>query len=179
MRERVIISGAGGQGIMLAGKILALAAMDEGRFVTWFPSYGAEVRGGTAHCMVVISDVEIGFPYVDKADSVIAMNGLSAAKFYPRRTATGLFFVNSSLCDIDAGWRNAQAYPFTDTAISLGDVRVANMVALGSYVVRTNIVDLATVDRVIAQIAPADKKHLVTVNQRALAQGAALIQKKG
>ena len=101
MTERVIIAGAGGQGIMLVGKVLAEAVMLEDKFVTWLPSYGADVRGGTAHCMVVISDKEIGSPYVAKADTLIIMNAPSLERFKGRIKNNGLRVINSSLAKVD------------------------------------------------------------------------------
>ena len=97
MTEKIIIAGSGGQGVMLLGKILAETAMQENKFVTWLPAYGAEVRGGTSHCMVIISDKEIGSPYVDKADTLIIMNQPSLERFKERRAPQGLLLINSSL----------------------------------------------------------------------------------
>ena len=124
MTERIIIAGAGGQGIMLLGKILAQAAMRQDKFVTWLPSYGAEVRGGTAHCMVIISNTEIGSPYIDKADALIIMNQPSLERFKAKLKNKGLLIVNSSL----AGRVNYQnmrisQFPFTDIAIKLGNIK--------------------------------------------------------
>ncbi len=90
MLEKIIIAGAGGQGIMLLGKVLSEAAMRLDKYVTWLPSYGAEVRGGTAHCMVIVSDAEIGSPYVKEADTLIIMNAPSLKKFKNRIKNKGL-----------------------------------------------------------------------------------------
>ncbi len=177
MTERIIIAGAGGQGIMLIGKVLAEAAMREDKHVTWLPSYGAEVRGGTAHCMVIISDTEIGSPYIPKADILIIMNGPSLNKFQNRIKDKGLLIVNSSLAaaDIEAS-KNAQVlkYPFTDIALKLGNIKVANMVALGCFIAQTKVVDLTSISKVIRAIAPQDKKDLIEINQQALSGGAKL-----
>jgi 2-oxoglutarate ferredoxin oxidoreductase subunit gamma len=97
MMEKIIIAGAGGQGIMLLGRVLAEAAMRENKYVTWLPSYGAEVRGGTAYCMVVISHKEIGSPYIEEADTLIIMNNPSLEKFKDRIKKQGLLILNSSL----------------------------------------------------------------------------------
>ena len=174
MLEKVIIAGAGGQGIMLLGKVLAEAAMRLGRYVTWLPSYGAEVRGGTAHCMVIISDAEIGSPYVDKADTLIIMNAPSLGKFKNRIKKKGLLIVNSSLADnlkdIDKKAHMIK-HPFTDLAMGLGNIKVANMIALGVFISRKNIVDSKSVSGVIQAIAPEDKKNLIEINQKALIEG--------
>lgn len=177
MTEHIIIAGAGGQGIMLLGKVLSEAAMRENKYVTWLPSYGAEVRGGTAHCMVVISDVEIGSPYIDKADTLIIMNQPSLKRFKNRIRNTGRLIINSSLVDDckDIG-RNIQIiqHPFTDLAIKLGNIKVANMIALGCFIGQKNIVGSKSVSIVIEAIAPDNKKNLVEINQKALLEGTKL-----
>lgn len=175
MIERIIIAGAGGQGIMLLGKVLAEAVMREDKFVTWLPAYGAEVRGGTAHCMVVISDQEIGSPYIEKADSLIIMNAQSLNKFKNRVLDNGLAILNSSLVPkyTDNKVSTLQR-PFTDIAIKLGNIRVANMVALGCFVAEKNLVSLKTLFKVISDFAPEEKKHLVDINKKALEEGVKL-----
>lgn len=175
MTQRIIIAGSGGQGIMVLGKVLAQAAMEESRFVTWLPSYGAEVRGGTAHCMVVISDKEIGSPYIDKADSAIIMNKPSLGKFKARLKNKGVLIVNSSLAGQGSD-KNAKtlSFPFTDIAIRLGNIKIANMVALGCFIAHEKIVSLESVFKAISDIAPQDKKSLIEINKRALEEGARL-----
>lgn len=177
MTERIIIAGSGGQGIMLMGEILAKGAMSENKFVTWLPSYGAEVRGGTVHCMVIISDQEIGSPYIDKADTLIIMNRPSLDRFQYRIKDKGLLILNSSLINTEIK-KNAHilSHPFTDIAVKLGNIRVANMVALGCYLAKKKIVDVKNVFRVFEEIAPADKKHLIEINKKALSYGINLIK---
>lgn len=177
MIERIIVAGSGGQGIILLGKILAEAAMRSGKHVTWLPSYGAEVRGGTAHCMVIISDEEIGSPCIDKADTLIIMNGFSIEKFKSRIKNGGLLILNASL--IHQQFKsNAQTvkYLFTDIAIELGNIKVANMVALGCFLTKKRILDKEIVLNTIEEIAPAEKKELVAVNKQAILKGADLIK---
>ncbi|HTY45183.1 MAG TPA: 2-oxoacid:acceptor oxidoreductase family protein [Patescibacteria group bacterium] len=172
MVEKIIAAGSGGQGIMLLGKILAEAAVREGKHVTWLPAYGPEVRGGTAHCMTVISDAEIGSPYINKADTLIIMNNPSLERFGRRVEKGGLCIINSSLAeDAPPVAATALRQPFTDIAIELGNIKVANMVALGFFVGKREIVALDSVLEVIEEIAPADKKHLVQINQQALLKG--------
>ncbi len=172
MIEQIIIAGAGGQGIMLLGKVLAQAAMEENKYVTWLPAYGAEVRGGTAHCTVVISDQEIGSPHIDKPDTLIIMNSPSLEKFKDRIRNKGLLIMNSSLAAKYAH-KNVDivSQPFTDLAVKLGNIKVANMVALGCYISHKNIVQAKTMLRVISQMAPLDKKDLIEINQKALKEG--------
>lgn len=159
---------------MLLGKVLAEAAMLEGKYVTWLPSYGAEVRGGTAHCMVVISEAEIGSPYIEEADGLIIMNGPSLKKFKGRIKNKGLLIVNSSLAgnikDINKRL-NILKYPFTDLAVGLGNIKIANMLALGCFIEQQNTVSSKSVSQAIRAIAPEDKKNLIEINQRALLEG--------
>jgi len=176
MTEKIIIAGAGGQGIMLLGKVLAEAAMREDKFVTWLPSYGAEVRGGAAYCMVVISDKEIGSPYIDKADTLIVMSAQALEKFKARLKNKGLLIINTSLVPEGAGYKNSAAvkHPFTDIALDLGNIRVANMVALGCYLAARKIVKGKNIFQAIEEIAPADKIGLIEINRQALAKGVKL-----
>lgn len=155
MKEKIIIAGAGGQGVMLLGKVLAEAAMREDKYVTWLPSYGAEVRGGTAYCMVIISSAEIGSPYIDQADTTIIMNAPSLERFKDRIKSRGLLILNSSLISdvrID-GKRHILKYPFTDMAARMGNIKVANIVALGCLMAHTGIVDKKIVFEVIHALA--------------------------
>lgn len=176
MTERIIIAGAGGQGIMLLGKILAVSAMEEGKFVTWLPSYGAEVRGGTAHCSVILSDEEIGSPYIKAADALIVMNNPSLVKFKSRLRNKGLLIANSSLADgISDTQFTVFSFPFTDIASNLGNMRIANMVALGVYAQAAKTVSINKILHVIEKIAPPDKKDLIKINQDALKEGMRLV----
>ncbi|MBI5145425.1 MAG: 2-oxoacid:acceptor oxidoreductase family protein [Candidatus Omnitrophica bacterium] len=177
MTEKIIIAGAGGQGIMLLGKVLAQAAMQENKFVTWLPSYGAEVRGGTAHCMVVISSNEIGSPYIDKADSLIIMNAPSLERFQARLKNKGLLIINSSLAkSLPRGEADLLSYPFTDIALVLGNIRIANMVALGCYIAQKKIVDKKNIFQAIADIAPVEKRNLIEINRQAILKGMELVK---
>ena len=175
MTEKIIISGAGGQGVMLLGKVLAEAAMREKKSVTWLPAYGAEVRGGTAYCMVIISDTEIGSPFIDIADTLIIMNSPSLERFKSRISAKGLLITNSSLAPRYAqGKLKVLHHAFTDIALKLGNIKVANMVALGAYLAQKKIVSSDTVLKVFQDIAPQGKKELIEINAQALKEGARL-----
>jgi 2-oxoglutarate ferredoxin oxidoreductase subunit gamma len=173
MTERIIIAGSGGQGIMLLGKVLAEGALLENKFVTWLPAYGPEVRGGAAHCMVTISDDEIGSPHINQADSLIIMNQISLDKFRGRLNNAGLMVVNSSLAKPDNIKAKVSAGEFTDTAIGLGNIKVANIVALGSYLAAKKIVSIENILRVIQKMAPKDKPELLKANVAALKKGMA------
>jgi 2-oxoglutarate ferredoxin oxidoreductase subunit gamma len=134
--EEIVIAGFGGQGIMLTGKLLAQTAMNAGKEVTYMPSYGAEVRGGTANCMVVISENEIACPLVSEPDSLIVLNKASLTKFAPRLKKGGLLILNSSLIDVDPELDDSievVSVPADEIAVGLGSPKSTNMVALGVY----------------------------------------------
>jgi len=174
MTEKIIIAGSGGQGIMLLGKVLATAAMKENKFVTWLPAYGAEVRGGTANCMVIISDSEIGSPYISKADTLLALNEPSLEKFIGRLKSGGSLLINSSLAKgfSDKKFKIWQ-YPFTDIAIKIGNIKTANMVALGCLINAKKPVKIESVKGAFLDFAP-NKPELVEINEKALLEGAKL-----
>jgi 2-oxoglutarate ferredoxin oxidoreductase subunit gamma len=178
MTEKIIIAGAGGQGVMLLGKIIAEAAMRENKHVTWLPAYGAEVRGGASYCMVVISDQDIGSPIIDKASSLIIMNSPSFQKFHTKITKNGVCILNSSLVK-DEIVLTSQAVskihyvqcPFTEIALELGNIKVANVVALGCYSAQNKVIEKETFLKVIEDIAPSDKKELIEINKQAFWKG--------
>lgn len=163
---------------MAMGKILALAALREGRCVTWLPSYGAEVRGGTAHCMVVISDEPIATPLIEKADTLIIMNGPSLARFKNAVRDKGLLLVNSSLADCKGTSRRLRVVraPVTETANRLGLATVANTVAVGVYLGLKKIIALSTMESAIDEVL-SHKPKLVSINKRALEEGFFYAQK--
>ncbi len=172
MIERIIIAGSGGQGVMLLGKVIAQAAMRQGSQVTYLPAYGAEVRGGTSHCMITISDQKIGSPYISKADSLIILNNPSLEKFKIKVKANGLLVLNSSLAKIDKLAKvEILQFPFTDIAIKLGNIKVANMVALGSYLAVKRIIKIKNMLEVFKFMAPAGNLKILEVNNKALAVG--------
>ena len=179
MVERIIVAGAGGQGIMVLGRVLADAAMREHKFVTWLPAYGAEVRGGTAYCMVIISTQEIGSPFIDQADTLIMMNQPSLEKFKNRLSKKGLLIVNSSLVKMALQTNSGiLKHPFTDIAVGLGNIKVANMVAVGCYAASKKNIHSETVVKVIIDMAPKDKLALVKINKQALLKGIELVRGK-
>ncbi|OQX29845.1 MAG: 2-oxoacid:ferredoxin oxidoreductase subunit gamma [Spirochaeta sp. LUC14_002_19_P3] len=133
--EEIIIAGFGGQGILLAGRLLCVAAMRQGRQVSHIPSYGAEMRGGTANCSVVLSAERIASPVIDMATAVIALNGPSVAKFEPRVRPGGILIWNSSLCKKILPERTdiqSIAIPATELSLTEGTERAANMAAIGA-----------------------------------------------
>lgn len=157
---------------MLLGKVLAEAAVFSDKFVTWLPAYGPEVRGGTAYCMVIISDEEIGSPHIDKADTLIIMNQASLTKFKGRLKPKGLIVVNSSLAKLeDAPKADSVSGRFTDTAMGLGNIKVANMVALGGYLARKKIIVPENIIKAMKKMAPKEQPELLEVNIKALRKG--------
>lgn len=172
MIERIICAGFGGQGIMAMGKVLAISALKEGKNVTWLPSYGAEVRGGTAHCMVVISDEPIASPFVEKADSLIIMNGPSLERFRTNARNGGLLLVNSSLANCLGTSRRLRVVnaPLTDMAVSLKNEKVANTIAIGVFLALKKIISLSTMEKAIEEVL-SHKPALINVNKKALEEG--------
>jgi 2-oxoglutarate ferredoxin oxidoreductase subunit gamma len=171
--ERVIIAGFGGQGIMFMGKLLCYAGMMENKHVTYMPSYGAEVRGGTAYCNVIVSSEEIPSPVVSDPTAAIIMNTPSLVKFEPAIVKKGLMIVNSSLVTRASKRKDIEIMPVPATSIAdrLGNTRVANMVALGGFLAKRAIVDIGTVMAAVKEILPAYRQHLVEVNCQAIAEG--------
>lgn len=172
MQTDLILAGFGGQGIMLIGKILAYSGMKEGKEVSWLPSYGPEMRGGTANCTVVISDNPVGSPIVRSPRVVLVMNRPSMDKFEPMLRSEGVLLVNSSLIDIKSERNDIQAVyiPANEIAIDCGTPKAANMAALGALLGKTGIVKKNTVEKTIEEQF-ASKKGVVEINKKALNRG--------
>lgn len=173
--EDMIIAGFGGQGIILAGKLLALSAMKEGKEVTYMPSYGAEVRGGTANCMLVLSDQPVASPVISKPNSLIIMNKASMNRFGNKLLNNGLLVMNSSLIDANPELDSSidvLKLPADDIAKELGTVKCANMVALGAYVQRSGLLKVQTLIDCL-ETALAKRYHkTIPMNSQALTKGA-------
>lgn len=172
--HKFIISGFGGQGVMSMGMMLAYAGMLEGKEVTWLPSYGPEMRGGTANCQVIVSDEPISSPIITEATSVIALNLPSLTKFEQDLDENGELFINTSLIDVKTNRNSNQDYyiPVNDIAMDIYSGKVANMVMLGSVVKKTNVVKLETIEEVLKKIFKGNKAKLIPVNKEALNKGA-------
>jgi len=182
--ERMIIAGFGGQGIMTLGKLIANVAMQQENEVTFFPSYGAEVRGGTAHCHVVISSEAIYSPIVEQADTLLIMNQLSYEKFRPCLVSDGLLLTNSTMVvPEDTLERNSSATllaaPVTDKANELGDVRVANMVMLGLYAATQDMLPPSALIAGLESTLTGRKARFLEINRRAFRVGEALAETRG
>ncbi|TNF45917.1 2-oxoacid:ferredoxin oxidoreductase subunit gamma [bacterium] len=171
----VFISGFGGQGILLAGQLLAEAAMEKGLNVTFFPSYGVEMRGGTARCTVVMSDEDIGSPIVDNPRCVIAMNQPSLVRYQESIPPGGLFIINSSLAnpeDVKREDIEIHGVPMSELAIELGNARLSNMVALGAFAHLSGSISPDEVAGALGAVISARNRSLIPLNERAIMEGA-------
>jgi len=166
---KIYFAGSGGQGILLMGQILATAAMLEDKSSTFFPSYGPEMRGGTANCTVVVSDREISCPLIYEADHVVAMNLPSLLKFESALKPGGTLFLNESIIRQDAkrGDITVCKIPVNDMAAGLGNTRVANMIMLGALIRTSGIVSPGTAEKAIRRAFGEKKADLVDINIKA------------
>ena len=168
-----IVAGFGGQGLLFAGKVLAQAANLEDRHVTWMPSYGPEMRGGTAFCSVIIADRLIGSPIVDLADSVIALNPPSMARFEPMLVVGGLLVLNSSLIEAEPRRTDIEiaALPCTALARSAGHDQLVSIVALGAMVARRPIVAVSSVRAALTDLIGAKHPEFLEADLAAFEAG--------
>jgi len=173
MQHGAIFAGFGGQGLLFCGHVLAQAALLEGRQVTWMPSYGPEMRGGTASCTVVISDRPIGSPILDTADSVIALNPPSLARFEPTVAPAGLLVVNTSLIEAEPQRRDIEvlALPCTGIASDIGDVRLVSVVALGGMIACRPIVRPESVRQALRDLLSGKNPALIDADLAAFERG--------
>ena len=178
MVERNIFAGFGGQGVLLMGQLLAAAGMKEGKNTSWIPSYGPEMRGGTANCSVMLSDDEIDSPLVTRPTSLIVMNRPSLEKFEDAVVPGGSIFVNSSMIDIKVKRTDVNAYyvPCTEIATELGNPKVSNMIMLGAYIGKSHCVDIETVLEALLEKLGERKAKLIPLNREALKRGASCIE---
>jgi len=179
MEQRVIMAGFGGQGVMSMGQLLAYAGMLENKNVTWLPSYGPEMRGGTANCHVIVSDKEIAAPVISEATAAIIMNRPSLDKFENSVVPGGVIFVNSSLINRKVQRTDVEVYeiPANEIALEMGNLKVANMVMLGAFLEKTKIVDPESVLESLKKVLGESKANLIPINREALKRGAEVIKK--
>ncbi|MCP3951529.1 MAG: 2-oxoacid:ferredoxin oxidoreductase subunit gamma [Desulfobacterales bacterium] len=172
MQNEVMFAGFGGQGILLSAKILAHAAMEQGFEVAWIPSYGPEMRGGTAYCTVVVSDRPIGSPIIRNPMHLVAMNRPSLEKFAPVIKPGGVILVNSTLISVPAGRDDVDELrvPVNDIAKELGNVRSANIIALAAFAARSKIVDFEMIRKCVEEEF-SRKPKLIPLNLEAVAAG--------
>ena len=177
MLDEIIFAGFGGQGVLLMGRLIAQAGMLEGKQVVWMPSYGPEMRGGTANCTVIVSSQEVASPVVPNPITLIAMNQPSLDKFEPMVVKNGIIIINKSLVSRDINRDDVEVVkvPANDIANELGNLRVANMVALGSYIAKSKSVMMETVFEVLDQILDRRQEKLITLNKEALKRGEKIV----
>ncbi len=171
-----IFSGFGGQGALFAGQLLAYTGIAEDLHVTWIPSYGPEMRGGTAHCTIIVSEEEIGAPIIRNPGAAVVLNLPSMEKYEPLVKPDGLLVVNASLVDMESEREDIDviSIPASDMATEMGNPRMANVILLGAFIEKTGIVSLETVEAQLeAHISERHKKWLEP-NKEALHKGAAL-----
>jgi 2-oxoglutarate ferredoxin oxidoreductase subunit gamma len=174
MYQGVIMSGFGGQGIISAGILLAYSGMVDGKSVTFFPAYGAEMRGGTANCSVVVSSDEVASPVVSSPDSLIVMNEPSLLKFEPALKPDGLLLINKSLVSSQPKRTDINAITIDANKIAegIGTVKCANMVMLGALINHTQAVSLESVIKTLPKVFPRAKEEMIKLNEQALKKGA-------
>lgn len=174
--EDIIFAGFGGQGVLFAGQLLSYAGMAEGLHVTWIPSYGPEMRGGTANCTVILSEEEIGAPVVRYPTIAVVLNLPSMEKYAPLVKPGGLLIVNSSLIPISSERQDIRIINVaaSDIATELGNPRMANMVILGALIGATDLVSLDTVARQLDEHLSQRQRKWLEPNIAALKKGAEL-----
>ncbi|MEI7987526.1 MAG: 2-oxoacid:acceptor oxidoreductase family protein [Chloroflexota bacterium] len=173
MQMEIVIAGFGGQGVLFAGTVLARAAMIKKFHVTWFPSYGPEMRGGTANCTVIIADDEIGSPIERHPYGVIALNLPSWDKYESQVVSNGILIVNSSLINRDIRRNDIKTFliPASEIAEHIADRRLTNMVALGAFLAKTQILPLDAVQQAFKFTLPKRHHKLLMANIQALDEG--------
>lgn len=169
----VISAGFGGQGVMLFGQILSMAAMFDGKFTTWLPSFGPEMRGGTANCTVIISDDYIASPVVDEPSEVVSFNLPSMLKFEKIIKENGILIINSSVIDKKPYRDDIKVIkiPANNIADELGNIKVSNMVMLGAYLKATRAVSIKSVERALQERLTGKKVELIKINLEAIKAG--------
>jgi 2-oxoglutarate ferredoxin oxidoreductase subunit gamma len=169
--KKIFIAGFGGQGVLLIGQMLSYAAMYEGKEVTWMPSYGPEMRGGTANCTVCVSDTPIASPLITECDVLIAMNGPSLDKFESMLVPGGDLYINTSVVSQKATRSDVNVYYVDTLGIAeekVGNGKSANMVMLGAIIRKSNIVDISIMDKVFEKVMTGGKAKLIPANKAAL-----------
>ncbi len=173
MQNETVIAGFGGQGVLFTGKVMAYAAMEKGLEVTWFPSYGPEMRGGTANCTVVISDEEIGSPQVLRPRAAIVMNQPSLDKYEDLVAPGGYLIVNTSMVNrkVKRSDIHAIEIPGTELAEELGDRRLANSILLGALTAEVDFLDMESIDKGLKKSLSGSKQSMLEINQKAIQKG--------
>lgn len=171
--HQILIAGFGGQGVLFAGKLLAYKGMFEDRQVSWLPSYGPEMRGGTANCSIILSDTPVGSPIISNPTALVAMNLPSLDKYEDSVVAGGKLFIDSSLIERKVARTDVEAFyiPATRMAAEAGVPTLANMIMLGKLIKETGAVSFSDLEGVFAKIVSAKRQDLIAANLKALELG--------
>ena len=178
MHEEVIVAGFGGQGALFAGQLLTYTGLDEGFHVSWIPSYGPEMRGGTAHCTVIVSDDPVGSPIIREPTVCIVMNPPSMDKYEPLVRPGGILVINSTLARQKSERSDISAVyvPANELAAEVGNVKMANVVLLGAMLGTREILPIDSVKRTMDEHIPERRKHIIEPNKRALDRGVQFVR---
>ena len=174
MMQEIILAGFGGQGILSMGKFIAMAGLEEGKNVSWLPSYGPEMRGGTANCNVIVADEEVGSPIVNKATAIIVMNQPSLEKFEKYLVPGGVVILDRSLVPVMPERKDVEVYaiPATQMAYDLGNATFAGIILLGKLFEVTNVVSRENFEKALYKILPPKKHGMIPDEMAALEKGA-------
>ena len=173
MTKQILIAGFGGQGILFSGKFLAYEGLLEGKEVSWLPSYGPEMRGGTANCSIILSDSKIGSPIVSNPDVLVAMNLPSLDKYENETVKDGFIFCDSALIEKKVERKDVKVFyiPATKLASDENLPGLANMIILGHMIKHTNIMPFENIERTLKKVVPAKKQNLIELNLKAIKLG--------
>lgn len=173
MSKEILIAGFGGQGILFSGKFLAYEGLIDGKEVSWLPSYGPEMRGGTANCSIILSDNAIGSPIVSNPDILIAMNLPSLDKYETETKKGGQIFVDSSLIDRKVERTDVETYyiPATKLASDEGLTGLANMIMIGHMIKKSGIIPEENIEKAMQKVVPAAKQNMFDLNMKAVKLG--------
>ncbi len=173
LKQEIVIAGFGGQGILSAGRLLAYAGMLENKNVSWLPSYGPEMRGGTANCHVIISEEPVGSPILNDATALVVMNGPSLEKFESWVVDGGLIITDSSLVGNAPKRGNVEIseIPATKMASDMGNLTYANIILLGKLIAKTNIVSRSNFEEALKKVLPPKKHFMIPEEMKALEMG--------
>lgn len=174
MLQEIILAGFGGQGVMSMGQLLAYAGMEEDKHVSWIPSYGPEMRGGTANCSVTISDRPVSSPIISEPDTLIVLNRPSLEKFEKDVKPGGLLMINSSLIDVEPSRSDLKVIKIPADQLAnekLNNIRVGNMIILGAFIHLTNSVSIEATIGALEKVLPEYRHKLIPLNRQALELG--------
>jgi len=179
MITETIFAGFGGQGVLMMGYVLAVSVMKDGKHVTYLPSYGAEVRGGTANCTVVVSDEEIASPVSSSPQNVVVMNNPSLLRYQGMIRSGGVMMINGSLVQAQLARSDVEAVrvPVTDLANELGSPRIANMIMLGAFAAKTKLTSLDSLMNGLGEIVKGKKASIMDLNRKGMDRGAEFVLK--